>query len=42
VGWLVAIIAVPLLFTVLAMYTVMKVAFLLVRIAFAPVALTRR
>jgi hypothetical protein len=41
-AWVVAIIVLPLLFMLLAVYTVMKVAVLIVRIAFWPVMLGRR
>ena len=42
VGWLVAIIVLPLLFTLFAVYNVLKVAVLIVRIAFLPATLARR
>jgi len=42
VGWLVAVIVAPLLFVIVAVYTVVKLAALLLRMVFAPLALRRR
>jgi len=41
-GWLVAIVVLALLFMLLAVYAVMKLAVLLLRVAFIPLALRRR
>jgi hypothetical protein len=41
-GWLVAIVIFPLLFMVVATYAVVKLALLLLRLAFAPALALRR
>jgi hypothetical protein len=41
-GWLVAIVVLPLLFMLLVVYTVMKLALLLLRVAFIPLTLRKR
>jgi hypothetical protein len=41
-GWLVAIVVLPILFAIVATYAVLKLAFLLLRVVLAPVALLRR
>ena len=41
-GWLVAIVVLALLFMLLAVYAVMKLAVLVLRVAFIPLTLRRR
>lgn len=41
-GWLVAIIVLPLLFVIVAVYTVLKLTMLMLRLVFLPLMVTRR
>jgi hypothetical protein len=41
-GWLVAIIVLPILFMLLAIYIVLKLAALMLRVVFIPLTLRRR
>jgi hypothetical protein len=41
-GWVIAIIVLPILFMLVGVYVVAKLALLLLRVVFAPLALLRR
>jgi hypothetical protein len=41
-GWVVAIVCLPIAFALVASYAVLKLAFMLLRIVFAPVTMRRR
>jgi hypothetical protein len=41
-GWLIVIIVLPIVFMILGVYVVVKLSLLLLRVAFAPLALLRR